>query len=176
VQPGIGSGGKPLLVVVQTRVMRVFVDVPEADAALVATGNEAEIRVPAGTSEAHKARQGTVTRSSWILESGSRTLRAEIDLPNEDGQLRPGMYAYATIKLPPHENALCLPKAATFSEEKQTYCYTIGTDGLVAKTPLELGIRAGNDVEILSGLSGEEQVIGVNLSAFREGQEVEVSR
>lgn len=176
VQPGIGSGGKPLLVVAQTRVMRVFVDIPEADAALVATGSEAEIRVPAGTPEAQKPRLGTVARSSWILESGSRTLRAEIDLPNADGQLRPGMYAHVTIKLPPHENALCLPKTATFREEKQAYCYTIGTDGIVAKTPLGLGIRSGDDVEILSGLSGDEQVIGVNLSAFREGQEVEVSR
>jgi RND family efflux transporter MFP subunit len=173
VQPGIGSGGKPLLVVAQTRVMRVFVDVPELDSEMIADGSAAEVRIPSFPSE---VREGTVTRSSWKLKSDSRTLRVEVDLPNDDGKLRPGMYARAKIKVAERENALLLPKSAILTEERKNYCYTIGEAKKIVKTPIDVGIRAGDDVEILSGLSGDEQVIGVNLSAFREGQEVEVAK
>lgn len=172
VQPGTVAGSKPLLTVVQTRVMRIFVDVPEMDAPFIVDASEAEVRIPSVPSE---VRKGSVTRSSWMLESDSRTLRAEIDLPNEDGRLRPGMYAYAKIKVAERENALTLPKSAILEAEKKNYCYLIGADGKIARTPIETGIRAGDDVEIVSGLSGDEQVIGVNVTAFREGQEVEVA-
>lgn len=170
VQPGVGSGGKPLLVVAQTRVMRIFVDVPETDAPLMSLGSEAQVRIPSTPSE---PRKGTIARTAWILDSSSRTLRTEIDLPNEDGKLRPGMYAYAKLKVAERKDALSLPKGAILTVEGQSYCYTID-DGKVVRAPLETGIRAGDDVEIVSGLSGNELVIGVNATAFREGQPVEV--
>jgi len=171
VQPGLGSGGKPLLNVAQTRVMRIFVDVPEPDA-LIPDGGEAQVRVPSFPSE---IRKGVVTRTSFMLDAGSRTLRTEVDLPNEDGKLRPGMYAYAKLKVAERQDALSLPKAALLTEGGKTYCYTIESDDVLAKTQIETGIRAGDDVEIVSGLSGDERVIGVNAAAFREGQKVEVA-
>jgi HlyD family secretion protein len=172
VQPGVGSGGKPLLVVAQTRVMRIFLDVPEIDAPLVALESEAQVRIPSTPSD---ARTGTVTRTAWILDSGSRTLRTEVDLSNDDGKLRPGMYAYARLKLADRKDALSLPKSAVLTSEGTTFCYTIDADGQVVRTKIETGIRAGDDIEIISGLSGDEQVIGVNAAAFREGQKVEVA-
>src|SRR5262249_8239418 len=115
-------------------------------------------------------------RSSWILESGSRTLRAEVDLNNDDRKLRPGMYAYGKIKVAERSDALALPRSAVLSAEGKNYCYTIGNDGRIARTPIETGIRAGDHGDTVSGLSGDEQVIGANVSAFREGQQVEVER
>ncbi len=171
VQPGLGSGGKPLLVVVQTRVMRIFVDVPEVDAPLISAGNEAQVRIPSSPSE---TRVGTVTRTSWILDSGTRTLRTEIDLPNEDGKLRPGMYAYAKVKVAERSDALTLPKTAIMTSNGQSYCYTIDADGQIMRTRIDIGIRAGDDIEIVSGLGADDQVVGVNTAAFREGQRVEV--
>jgi RND family efflux transporter MFP subunit len=172
VQPGLGSGGKPLLNVAQTRVMRIFVDVPELDA-LIPDGSEAQVRIPSYPSDTHK---GVVTRTSFMLDAGSRTLRAEVDLKNEEGKLRPGMYAYARLKVAERKDALSLPKTALLAAERKTYCFTVGDDGEIQKTPVEPGIRAGDDVEIVSGLSGDEQVIGVNVSAFREGQKVQVEK
>jgi RND family efflux transporter MFP subunit len=177
VQPGAGSGGKPLLVVVQIRVMRIFVDVPETDAPSISDGAVAEVIIPSNPAE---PRQGTVTRTAWILNSGSRTLRTEVDLDNADGKLRPGMYAHARLKVAERPDALALPKGAVFTAEGNTYCFTITTneqdesEGEVVRTPIEVGIRAGDDVEIVSGLSGDEQIIGLNASAFREGQKVQV--
>ncbi len=173
VQPGVGSGGKPLLVVVQMRVMRIFVDVPEGDAPALAVGSEAQVGIPSIPSE---TRKGTVTRTAWNLDAATRTLRTEVDLPNDDGVLRPGMYAHAKIKLAEKENVLSLPKSAVMTAEGKSFCFTIDANGEVIRTPLETGIVAGDDIEILSGLTGEEQVIAGNAAAFREGQQVEVAQ
>src|SRR4029453_2881 len=140
------SGGKPLLGVVQMKIMRVFVDVSESDAALIATGGEAPGRIPSMPSE---PRTGTVTRTAWNLDAATRTLRTEIDLPNEDGKLRPGMYASAKVKVAERKDALALPKTAVLSADGQSFCYTIDADGHVVRTPVETGLRAGDDVEIV---------------------------
>jgi multidrug efflux pump subunit AcrA (membrane-fusion protein) len=86
----------------------VVVQVPEADAGLVAVGQEVRLTLQGGT-EAGEA--GKVTRTSWSLEPGSRTLRTEIDVPNGKGAVRPGAYAYArlTAELPA---AWAVPAAA----------------------------------------------------------------
>ena len=172
VQPGVGSGGKPLLVVAQTKVMRIFVDVPEIDAPLIATGSEAQIHFPSAPSE---TRKGTVTRTAWNLDAATRTLRTEIDLPNDDGKLRPGMYANARLKVAERFDALSLPKTAVMTADDKSSCYTIAGDGHVTRTPIEIGLRTNDDVEIVSGLTGDERVIGLNTAAFREGQQVVIA-
>ncbi len=79
--------------------VRVVVQVPEAEAGLVAIGQS--VRLTLQTSQGTED-TGKVIRTSWSLEPGSRTLRTEIDLPNAKGLIRPGTYAYAklTAELP----------------------------------------------------------------------------
>ena len=93
VQPTSGKGDW-LFQVARLDPVRVVIAVPEADAELVKEKSEVKLTVQAlpGSNLI-----GTVARTSWVLESGSRTLRTEIDLPNKDGRLRPGMYVYAQI-------------------------------------------------------------------------------
>ena len=69
--------------------VRVVVQVPEAEAGFIQEGQEATITLQ---NVAGPALKGKVVRSSWSLEPGSRTLHTEVDLPNADGSLRPGMY------------------------------------------------------------------------------------
>jgi RND family efflux transporter MFP subunit len=171
VQPGTGSGGKPLLVLIRVDKVRIFVDVPEADAVLTRRDGEARIRIPSMSAETFT---GTVTRTAWMLNAGTRTLRTEIDRDNPDGRLRPGMFVVADLKVAERPDALALPHTALWSADGQTFCYTIDSSGKVTRQPVEAGIRAGDEVEIISGLTGNEQVIGTNPAAFRDGQQVEV--
>ena len=78
----------------RTDIVRIFVDIPEQDANYVHIGSKATVLVKAYRDQPIP---GTVTRTSWALNIKSRTLRAEIDLPNPDSQLLPGMYAYAKV-------------------------------------------------------------------------------
>ncbi|SIO32833.1 Barrel-sandwich domain of CusB or HlyD membrane-fusion [Singulisphaera sp. GP187] len=90
--PHLSPGGTaaPIYVVNRTDLVRIFVDIPEQDADYAHIGSKATVLARAFRNEELPA---TVTRTSWALNVQSRTLRAEIDLPNPGGQLLPGMYA-----------------------------------------------------------------------------------
>ncbi len=84
----------PIYVVDRIDIVRIFVDIPERDAVHVHIGSRATVLVRAFRDVPIPC---TVTRTSWALNVQSRTLRAEIDLPNPGSQLLPGMYAYAKV-------------------------------------------------------------------------------
>ncbi len=97
----------PIYVVDRTDVVRIFVDIPEQDANYVHVGTKATVLAQAYSEDPIP---GTVTRTSWALNVKSRTLRAEIDLPNPGSQLLPGMYAYAKVshRAPRRPGATCV--------------------------------------------------------------------
>ena len=87
-------GPVPLFVVDRVDIVRVFIDVPEQDAGYVHVGTRASVTVKGYRDEPIPS---SVTRVSWAINVKTRCLRVEIDLPNPDGKLKPGMYAYAKI-------------------------------------------------------------------------------
>lgn len=170
-EAGGGSQAQPLFVVVRTDLVRVFVDVPEPDAPLVDVGDRAVVRVQSlpGTEF-----PGQVTRTSWALDPGTRTLHTEIDVPNSDKRLRPGMYALVTIELAEAPDALVIPANATLTDEQGRVSCFVVDEGKATRKPIELGLRAGDAVQVRSGLSGDELVIAKPASTL-EGQPVEVA-
>ncbi len=173
VQPN-GASGKPLFVVVRADTVRIFLDVPEVDAGFIETGKPATIKVPSLAATF----VGKVARTAWTLQTSSRTLRTEIDVENPSGRLRPGMYATAEIEVASRANALSLPKSAVFKKGPDSFCKSISSENTIKELPIKTGIVAvtptGTDIEIVSGLTGEESLIGANLTAYKEGQAVEV--
>ncbi len=168
-----GSGEqRPPLVVMRLDPVRVIVDVPEIDAVRIQPGAQVELRTPSSPDQSHI---GTVTRIAWSLNDTSRTMKAEIDVPNPTGSWRPGQFVQVKLTVASLENVLSLPKTAIVTQDKQTYCYVVGANDKVAKLQVSIGLQAGNDFEIRDGLTGAERVIGVNPSAFREGQSVVVA-
>lgn len=174
VQPG---GMQPLFVVASIDPVRVVIEVPEADAELAADGAKADVIIAALGGE---ERSGTVTRSAWGLDAKmGRTLRAEIDLKNPGGKLRPGMYVTATINIV-RPKTLTLPTGAVLSEGGENFCYMVES-GKARRTPLRLGVRSGAEVEVLSKktaagwqpLAGADQVV-TNPGGLSDGQEVTV--
>ena len=89
-------------------------------------------------------------------------------------RMRQGMFVAADLKAAVRENVLALPRAAVLTQDKVTFCHVIDTTGKVTRAPVQLGIQSGAEVEIRSGLTGDEQVIGANSDAFKEGLIVEV--
>lgn len=164
------SSPQPLFIVMRTDPVRVMIDVPEVDAVLITPNTKVEIKIPSLPGTSHVA---TVTRSSWSLNTTSRTMSTEVHLPNAEHAWRPGQYVQAKLTTAEIENALSLPRSAIVIQDKQAYCFAVTDNGKVVRLPLSLGLQAGTDVEIRDGLSGNEQVISVNASAFREGQVVE---
>jgi multidrug efflux pump subunit AcrA (membrane-fusion protein) len=139
-----GSSGTPLFIVVRTDPLRIFVDVPESAAGLVHDGMPAHVRVETLQEQEF---EGRVTRTGWVLDNRTRTLRTQIDLPNKDGQLRPGMYASGilTVERPA---TLTVPASAILSQDEQPAFLRVA-DGKAVRTPVKLGVRQGTRVEVL---------------------------
>jgi hypothetical protein len=131
--------------------------------------------------------QGTVTRTSWALNVKSRTLRAEIDLPNPDSKLLPGMYAYAKVIIE-RPKARALPvDALTYSGDK-TFCWTY-VDGHAVRNEVRTGVSDGEWIEVTNfqrpgaaqgeqawtPVDGSEKVILGDLSILADGTAVEVA-
>lgn len=177
VHPANANNSEPLLVVASTDRVRVFVDIPEAEAAWLdagyddaAAGDPATVRIK---SSGNQTIEGFVTRSSWALDSANRSLTAEIDLPNHDRRLLPGAYANVTILLEEREDVQTLPIAAVVRTADSVYCCVV-VDSQIEHRPLELGLRVGEEVEVTQGLDGSEAVVLARASSLQEGQKVEV--
>lgn len=170
VQPARSSQDDALFVVVDSKRLRVFVDVPESDAGLVANGRKAIVRVPALNGLSVEA---TVSRTSWALQSSTRALRCEIDILNDEGVIRPGMYANVEVIVSEKKDVLTVPKGAVIQRDGASICLAVDPEGILVRKPVTLGIRSSLDIEITSGLDGSENVITANTNAFKDGQKVQ---
>jgi RND family efflux transporter MFP subunit len=170
VQPVSTAGAQPLFSVMRSDVVRIFVEVPEMEAPLLQPGAQASITIQALPGQ---RTDGAVTRTSWAL-GPNRTLRTELDFPNPNGVLRPGMYATAEILLRQRSNVIALPLVAVLKVGPQASCYCI-ENGRTVQKPITLGLRTGDEVEITSGLRSDETVIQSQVAALRPGQSVNVA-
>ncbi len=142
--PHLSPGGAaPIYVVDRTDIVRIFVDIPEQDANYVQIGTKATVIARAYRDEPIP---GTVTRTSWALNVKSRTLRAEIDLPNPGSQLLPGMYAYAKVIIE-RPSARALPVAALTYSGERTFCWTY-KDGHAERSEIRTGVSDGVWIEV----------------------------
>lgn len=187
VQPPTAGKGDPLYVIERRDVMRIFVDVPEAASVWVTKGSAARVRIAALRGREYA---GKVARTSYALDRATRTLLVEIDLPNPNDELRPGMYAYATVEaqLP---DVLTLPASAVLTEGDvnvgyQHFCYVV-ENGRLRRTQIETGARNERLVEVLQkrvpdgggaarrwdAFTGAEAVVRGELSGLKDGQAAE---
>ena len=179
------SRSTPLYVLNRIDPVLFVVGVPEADAPYVAAGTKARVRVPALAGHEFAAR---VTRTSWALDTTSRTLMAQIELPNPKGEFLPGMYAYGSVIIE-RPDVRALPVSAVTQIGNQTYCYLV-VDGKAVRTPVQTGVSDGSWVEVTGKLvrsagssegawqafDGTEAVIDGNLSEVSDGQPVTVDQ
>ena len=164
-----GASGELLFVIIRSDIVTITVGVPENDAPLVNPGDHAMVRLQAMEG---KTFEGKVTRTAWALDAATRTLRTEIDLPNADDMLRPGLYAYATIISEEHKNVLTVPATSVVAEGGRSFCVIV--DGSHAKRKeVKLGLSDGKRTEVVSGLSEGERVVEANAASLVDGQAVE---
>jgi RND family efflux transporter MFP subunit len=165
-----GSEAPPMFVAARSDVVTIVVDIPETYSTDVNKGDRATVKLQAikGLNV-----EGTVTRTAWALDSKTRTIRTEIDIPNPGGKLRPGLYAYATVIVEEHMDVLTLPTTAVVQDKEQSHCVVVSENKAVRK-PIALGLSDGTRTEVVSGLEGSELVVKANATSLMDGQAVQV--
>jgi RND family efflux transporter MFP subunit len=190
VQPATGPNSQALFVVMRTDVMRIRLEVPEADAFWIDTATTAQVHIPVLKTYQFT---GKVARTSWSLDRVQRTLLAEVDVPNPVGKLRPNMYVEATL-VAEWPNVLTLPASAIVTEGDvnqgfRTFCYLVSA-GKARRTPLQIGARDAQRVEVLKKrvppiapgapeawerFTGQEEALQAVPSDLRDGQEIKAA-
>jgi RND family efflux transporter MFP subunit len=173
IQAAVGSASQstPLYTIMSIDTVRVYVSVPQEDAPLALPGVPATLNIKELPGSEFK---GAITRATEALDPTTRTLLVEIDLPNKNHRLQPGMYVTATLYLAQHNQALALPPAAILSEDggKHKAVFVV-EEGHARKVPIKTGIDDGIWVEVMDGLTGNEDVIVVGRSNVQDGQPVQ---
>lgn len=159
----------PLLTIVSFDMVRTVVHVVEKDYPRVEIGQDATIQ-----GDAHPDREfrGKVIRKAPVLNPNTRTAAVQIEIPNEDHHLKPGMHARVSLVFERRETQI-LPVAALVDQKEETLVYVVENDPpTIRRQPVKTGINDGEFVEILSGLSPEDQVVTLGNRIVEHGQVV----
>src|SRR5204863_5848277 len=141
--------------VVQSDVIRVWIYVPQDAAFGVVPGVDAVIRVPAMPNLTF---HGQVTRIANALQPGTRTLLTEVDIPNPDGALQPGVYCTVELKIPRKSPALIVPATAIIFNQNGMQVAVV-EDGVAHLRKIAITTDAGTEVEVNDGVKDGDQVI-----------------
>ncbi len=150
--------------------VRVQVAVPELESSLIATGQTVVVTLDGLPG---KTFDGKVTRFAYALDEATKTMLAEIELPNPKLELRPGMYATVRIGIERKEDALLLPAEALVVERAGAFVFTV-TDAKAKKTRVQTGFNDGTHAEIVAGLKPDQPVILMGRRSLSDGQDVRV--
>jgi len=170
IQAGISSSTQALPIVRLSQNNRLRLDIPVSVSyvARVKVGDPMEIRVESCS----KTFTGTIARSTRKVDTATRTMDVEVDVPNEDLKLIPGMYASVALRLDHREKALAVPVEAV-SRQKLATVFVINTNHKIEERIVSLGLETPRKLEVLSGLNESELVMIGNRTQFKPGQLVE---
>jgi len=157
----------PVARLAQSDVLRLRMPVPEADVPFIQVGGKVRVKVSA----TDQSFTGKIVRFTRALDANTRTMLTEVDVPNPNLTLSPGMYAEAEIQLQQRPNALVLPTEAVVQNGDQNYVLVVYR-GHVEKRNITVGIQTANKVEILNGLHDGEQVIASGQANYQPGEAV----
>lgn len=170
VQAGTSNtNAQPVVKLAEVDTLRLRVPVPESLAPSIHVGSSAEITVPA-TGEHFT---GKVSRLTDSLDRSTRTMQVEVDVPNRQYRLNPGMYAKVMLQVRNDPNALTLPLQAVNRSGDKTTVLFVNPQNRVETRDVLTGIEDGSQIEILSGLAQGDRVVIGQVGTLHEGQLVE---
>ncbi len=145
----------PVVVVAKIDRLRVYVYVPQSDASFIRVGDPAQT-----TFDGFPGRvfAGRVSRFARALDAGTRTMLTEIDLPNGDQTLLPGMYAQVKLKRKQLKSYPIVPDEALVFQNEKAFVPVVTAQKTIHLQPVTLGIDNGTEVQVTSGLAGDESV------------------
>jgi membrane fusion protein, multidrug efflux system len=167
---GTAAQNAALLTVADYEVVRVQVAIPEPEVPFITEGLPVKVAVDELQGRTF---DGAITRYSHALDNATKTMLAEIEVPNAKHELRPGMYATVVISVEHKDDALLVPADALIVEKTKNSVFVVA-DNKAKKLPVKIGFSDPDFVEILDGLPPGRPVVTVGKQNLNDGQPVNV--
>ncbi len=164
-----GNVGTPqsLFTLAHTDKLHVYVYVPQDRASLVRIGDEVDIYL---ANAPEKAVKGRIARTAGAIDTNSRTMQVDVEVPNTEKALLPGSYVEVALKIAPSNN-LIIPTNTLIFGSGGPYVARV-VDGKIEKRKVAVGIDYGMQVEVKSGVSADDSLIVNPLDSITDGQSV----
>jgi len=163
----IGPATGPALTVAKIDVVRAFLAATEEQATGLQVGQTARVHVAGHDAPA----VGRVQRIAPGFDPVTRTLDAEIHLPNADGKLRPGMYGKGEIETEVKPQAVVVPVEAVQLANGKAFVFRVEGD-VVKRTAIELGEDLGDRLEVSKGLEAGAEIVVRGIDALADGAKI----
>jgi membrane fusion protein, multidrug efflux system len=164
-----GGSAAPVVSVADIARLRVYVYVPQDAVGYIRVGMPVLVQFRELPGRPYVA---SVARFAHSLDLATRTMLTEIDIDNSRREVYPGMYAYARLELERHRDALKLPNSAVADAPGGGHFVLVARGGRLEEAPVTVGINTGVYMEIVSGLSGNEEIVRSLTTALSSGEQV----
>jgi RND family efflux transporter MFP subunit len=171
IDAGGGSGARALFVLSQTDPLRVYVNVPQTYAQLIKVGQKVAITQ---TELPGKRFDGEIVRTAGSIDTTTRTMQVEINLPNKNAMLLPGAFVQVALPLPADASLVIPANALLFRKEGLSVAVVDG-NGTVHLRPVQIGRNLGPTIEVLQGVSISDRLVLNPADSLAEGDHVTVS-
>ena len=158
----------PLVRLSQVNLFRLVIPVPEPDVRYIRIGDSVQVRVPA----LNQTFVGRVTRFSVDVTSDTRTMHTEVDIPNPNYKLVPGLYAEADLTFDETPKAIAVPTQAVDHEGANVSVMVVNDAGQIERRPVTLGVQTANYAQIARGLNPGDEVVVSDRGGLKPGDRV----
>ena len=169
INAGNGGSSQQLFFLAQTDPIRVYVSMPETYAPSIHAGLGAFLQL---TQYPGQRFEGKVVRTAEAIDTGTRTLLTEVDVPNHNGALLPGGYAQVHLQVKVTGARLEVPVNALLFRSEGLRAVVVDANHKTHLKPLTIGRDYGITLEVLQGLDANDWIVLNPADSLDEGQEV----
>jgi len=167
-----GGQGRELFHIASVKKLRAYVNVPQDYSRTAKPGLVADLTFPELPG---KRVPGKLVSTSDSIDPTSRTLLVQFEVDNSNGELLPGAYAALHLKLPAGSSSYIVPATSLMFRSEGLRLATV-SDGKATLLPVSIGRDFGTEVEVISGLTGNESIIVNPLDSLLPGQQVRIAQ
>ncbi len=172
INAGAGAAGRELFDIARVDPLRVYTSVPQAYAPYIKVGATTTVTLQEFPGQKFSAR---IARTAESIDPNTRTLLTEVDVPNKDGRLLPGSFGEVHFAVGSNVDKVTIPVNAMLFRSEGARLAVIGSDNKVQLRPINIGKDYGATLEILGGVTTNEQVVINPPDSLEDGQVVNVA-
>src|SRR5215470_4062171 len=172
INAGAGATGRELFDIARVDPLRVYTNVPQAYTPFLKVGEKTTVTLQEFPGERFSAE---VERTAEAIDPNTRTLRTEVDVPNKSGRLLPGSFGEVHFAVGSNVYKVTVPVNAMLFRSEGPRLAVVGPDNKVQLRAISIGRDYGTTLEILEGVSTQDQVVINPADSLEDGQVVSLA-